>query len=178
MKNIFFLAFLFVWVVKAQEPLERFTLLEAKIIGLGINHQEPLTKTMLLDTSLGGGITSVMYGDSFRFLMPFTPSAYAKVELREYYNRKRFTTHNKGNYVGLQSKVIATSKEVFMFNDIHWGLQRQLKGNLLMSFHIGIGRYVYLHKSSENKIFPPNEYRKGEVMFSPSIMVEFKYILF
>lgn len=178
MKKLFFLVFLSVWAVKAQEPLERFTLLEAKIIGLGINHQEPLTKTMLLDASLGMGITSVIYGEKHHFLKPFTPSIYAKVELREYYNRNRFTTLNQGNYIGIQSKVIATAKEIFMFNDIHWGIQRKLSEKMVMSFHIGIGRYVYLHKSSEIKIFPPEKYIQSEVIFSPSLMFEFKYILF
>lgn len=177
-KKLFFLAFLSVWAAKAQEPLERFTLLEAKIIGLGVDHQEPLTKTMLLDASLGMGITSIIYGDSYSFLMPFTPNLYTKVELREYYNRNRFTTLNKGNYIGIQSKVIATKKEIFMFNDIHWGIQRELSQKMVMSFHIGIGRYVYLHKSAESRIFPPEKYRKSEIIFSPSLMIEFKYILF
>lgn len=177
MKRIIFIFLLSIsFVAHSQTELQRQTSLEAGIFSIGVNHQQPLSRTIMADISAGYGSSIYSYSSyysrnlSFVFL-DFSP--FTRVELKHIYNRqKRLNkgkdiSFNRGNFIGLQNKMIFIDKKnLTMINEFHWGVQTELAKKFLMNFHLGIGYYNNIKDS----------YDKGT--FFPSIGFHFRYILF
>lgn len=173
MKNIFVIIFLGIsFGMKAQTELVQQTGIEASILSLSVNHQQPLTKSLLADISLGysSRFYSGYNGVSF-YVAEFSP--FTRVEFKQFYNRKKRLNKGKnldfnhGNFIGIQNKLVFVDKyHLTMLNEFHWGVQTQLADNFLLNFHIGVGHYKNLKNADDN----------GN--FFPTVGLNFRYILF
>lgn len=174
MKRIIFIFLVSIsFVAHSQTELQRQTSLEAGIFSLGVNHQQPLSRTIMADISAGYGSSTYSYYSGSLSFAYFDFSPFTRVELKHIYNRqKRLNkgkdiSFNRGNFIGLQNKMIFIDKKnLTMINEFHWGVQTELAKKLLMNFHLGIGHYNNVKDS----------YDKGT--FFPSIGFYFRYILF
>lgn len=157
--------------VKAQTELKRQTGLEATIISLSVNHQQPLAKHLLADISLGFGSSSVSSPGHLNYYSGlFSP--FGRVSLKWFYNRTKRLNNaksldfNHGNFLGFQNKMVFIGqRQLTMLNELHWGVQTQLSNRFLLQFHLGLG-------------YHQNLAMKQAGGFYPAIGLNFRYVLF
>ncbi|MDO5608990.1 MAG: hypothetical protein Q4G08_11105 [Capnocytophaga sp.] len=125
---------------------------------------------------VGGGmgpVAKITENEVEMNLVKFAP--YTRAGLKYFYNlQKRIEKgksikHNHGNFVGFQNKFFygsANPTGTTMLNEVHWGVQTELSGKFLFTFHVGVGHFYNIEE----------KYRVGRV--TPTIGVRFKYILF
>lgn len=177
--NIFLIAsfFLLTLATVAQDDtaLRKFGSVNLGFHGAEFSYETPLTEKFIWENSLGLGMGSdVFSGASYTFALAY-PVPYVKSEMKYVYNRKRRIAKNRsflnnaGNYVALQAKYSLGNDRFRDLNrtlltEVHWGLQRPLGDSFLFNFHVGLGVL--------------KDYETGNAVVSPTVGINFGYILF
>lgn len=150
-------------------------------INLGLNGLEaayelPVGKQTTWENSLGIGMGSNVYGTSVEYHFNFSqPVPFLKSKLKYIYNfnkrdeKGKNTTHNSGNYIGLQTKYNFGNSSNYQLNktlltEVHWGIQRSLGRGFMVDAHIGLG-YIKDFDTKDGALSPTVGLRFGYNLF-------------
>jgi len=140
--------------------------------GVGVSYEPKISNKLTGDLCMGiGGGYSIDESDfNYELLQPalyfsVTPKYFYNIQKR--INNGKNTQLNSANYFGLRVKYVTpVSKNNdkirnTVLTNIHWGIQRNVGGNWLLNFHLGVG-YA-------------SDFKFGGIIY-PSVEIKFAYI--
>lgn len=175
--SVFFLILFFsAFSLNAQEnTLQSLAKIEIGGQGINLSYETPLSKSFLLDLSVGLGPSYEVYDNSMSYVINNfkNPSLFLQGELIWLYNREKRATNGKslannaGNSIAFQTKYSLGQKDEIdqnkaLLNEIHWGFQRSLGESFYFNTHAGLG-YIHDFENKEGSLYPAIGFRFGYV---------------
>lgn len=158
--------------IKTDSVLVSLAKIDIGLQGVGVSYEPKISNKLTADLCMGAGGGYSIDESDFNYDLS-KAALYFSVTPKYFYNIQKRINHgkntqlNSGNYFGLRLKYVTPVSgnndkiRNTVLTNIHWGIQRNVGGNWLLNFHLGIGY------ASDPKY--------GGIIY-PSVEIKFAYI--